>query len=233
MYSLHRKYIQWVVESHDPSLTCDWSTSYQGVHLRQTPLRPNQFRASDHLDIRVDPQTWNNTLLASQRMSQPFDLHRRVSRPSTQGRAISTTHMRLENTTTQLGRLNKTRSPVQMPYCGICWQVRAPSFSLSHSWNIYQHNLSPLDQLYTCHGLAINYLHAPDKHLSHWFLSLIWDGYTGRAFLSLCLLTFGQSPWGAKRSWQFRLKQQPPEKAQGPRGTNIIADSSYLQFCDR
>lgn len=102
-----------------------------------------------------------------------------------------------------------------MPYCGICWQVRAPSFSLSHPWNIYQHNLSPLDQLYTCHGLAINYLHAPDKHLSHWFLSLIWDGYTGRAFLSLCLLTFGQSPWGAKRSWQFRLKQQPPEKASG------------------
>lgn len=68
--------------------------------------------------------------------------------------------------------------------CGICGQVRDP-FSLNHPWNIYHHNLSPLDQLYTCHWLAINYLCAPNKHLTHWFLSLIWDGYTGRDFLLL------------------------------------------------
>ena len=55
------------------------------------PLGPNQFRGSDPLDIRVDPQTWNNTLLASQRMSQPFDLHEGGSPPSSQGRAISAT----------------------------------------------------------------------------------------------------------------------------------------------
>lgn len=35
---------------------------------------------------------------------------------------------------------------------GVCWHWRAFFFFFSH-WNIYHHNLSPLDQLYTCHVL--------------------------------------------------------------------------------
>lgn len=69
---------------------------------------------------------------------------------------------------------------------GDCWHARP--VSLSHPLNIYHHNLSTLDQLYTHHGLPISYLHTPDKYLTHWFLSLIWDRYTARDFLQLCIL---------------------------------------------
>lgn len=121
----------------------------------------------------------DNALLASLCMFQPFDLHH-GSHLCLWESYQDITHALRENYCPIGESLLLT-----VLDCGICWEVRAP-LSLNHPWNIYHHNLSSLDQLYTCHELKINYLSAPNKHLTHWFFSsVIWDWYTGRDFLSL------------------------------------------------
>lgn len=98
-------------------------------------------------------------------------------------RAVGTTHTHThsEKMTARQGRVSSWRRS----HGGISWRARAHSYPLSHSWNIYQHNPSSLDQLHTCHGCPINYECVSNKDQSHWFLSLLWDGFTKRDILSV------------------------------------------------
>lgn len=104
-----------------------------------SPTNSNQFQGSGPTGCRSWSTDPNNTLLASLCMFQPFDPHH--------GNRL---HHLWES------KQHTENDPVGPASCwGRSGSVDTGGlffFFFSH-WNIYHHNLSPLDQLYTCHVL--------------------------------------------------------------------------------